>query len=407
MKIKHIFLISLVAGILQLTFTTTAVAYYLMLPITPPNPPFTYTAEADHYSGPACVQMILNSCPDIAARHFHYQDDIYNSILLHNVEPSLWFSDPKGIEDALEDPVLSPCGNWIDYSNTNKNYVLGKMLYYMKTQNYLTPVLIGNNEHWVTIFGYQTNVEPSSSSSTVTLLDIYFYDPLPGNPSTCWKSGTIWLSNSDYWGVPLNKSGSSWHNKYIAVIEPPEISIKVKVPKWVLEGPILPIERIERYFYRWLKYVRERKLARGPFEVLRKDVKIEKPILVKAAKYSYYLIPFEDHRLVAIFNAYNGSFEEFRYFQKPQRIVLDPKTIKSNLSEILRTYKAKAIKMSILIPRYDPELALAGRFSLTWEVHTLVRDARGKDHKLPIFMNSAGQIIKGIEELEKVRRLKK
>lgn len=404
MKVKNIILKILVVGLLQLTFTTSALAYSLLLPNVPCIPPLPYTAEADHYGGAACIQMILNACPDLSARHYNDQGDIYNSILLHNAEPTMWFSDPSGVEGTLEDPAFSPCGNWVDYSNTNKNYVLGKMLYWMKTQRYLTPVSITSSEHWVTVIGYQTDVEPSYSGS-VTLLDIFFYDPNPGNPSSSWVSGTVWLSDAAYWGVPLNKPGSSWHNKYIAIIEPPEAKPIVKVPRWILRGRILPVERIERYFYSWLEKIRKRKLARGPFEILRKDLKIEKPILVKTAKYSYYLIPFKNSRLVAIFNAYKGQFEELRYFKRPQKYIVDPKTIHKSLRETIRAYKAEIIKISTPNLLYDPELALIGRFSPIWKVPLVVKDVKRKEHKLKISLNSAGQVIKGLEELEKAPKV--
>ena len=110
-------------------------------------------------------------------------------------------------------------------------------------------------------------------------------------------------------GVPLNKPGSAWHNKYIAIIEPPKAKITVRAPKWLLKGNILPMEKIERNFSDWLRKAREIRLARKSFEVLKGDIRTEKPILVKADTYSYYLIPFKDSRLAAIFNAYDGSFE--------------------------------------------------------------------------------------------------
>lgn len=402
MRTKKVFLMCLAVGIFYFLFFANAYAYFLMLPIMPPSPPFPYTAEKDHYSGPACVQMILNSCPDIAERNFHSQDDIYSSILAHNIEPSIWFSDPKGIEGALEDSIFSPCGNWVDYSNTDKNYVLGKMLYYLKAQQYLTPVSVGENERWVVVFGYETDVEPSSPSSSVTLLNVFYYDPIPGSQAYGWKSGTAWLNTVDCWGVPLNKPGSSWHNKYIAVIEPPEVSIKVIVRRWVLKGRILPLERIEQYFRRWLNYVRQKELARGPFEILSKDVKAEKPILVKTPKYSYYLVPFKDRRLAAIFNAYDGSFEEFRYFQKPRRYTVDRKIIKNRLSDILRTYKAEVTEIQAPSPLYDPELALAGRFSPTWQVQAIVKDARGISHKLLISVDDAGKVVRGLKKIKEV-----
>lgn len=398
MKTRHIFLKILAVVLFQLTLTTTAVAYYLMLPDTPCTPPLPYVAEADHYSGPACVQMILNCCPDTIARHYNDQDDIYSSIMSHNAEPATWFSDPSGVQGTLEDPIFSPCGNWVDYSNTDKNLVMGKMLYWMKTTRYLAPVSISSSEHWVTVIGYETDVEPPFSGS-VTLQNIFFYDPLPGNPSYGWEAGNVWLTDSEYWGVSLNKPGSAWHNKYIAIIEPPEAKLKIVVPKRILEGQILPVEKIERSFYSWLKKVRKSELVLGPFEILQRDVGIEKPILVKTAKYSYYLIPFKDRRLAAIFNAYNGSFEEFRYFQQPQRYILDPKMINNRLKETLHAYKAEIVEVSAPELRYDPELAQVGRFSPTWEVQALIKDSRGKDHKLPVSLNIGGEVISVLERL--------
>lgn len=408
MKIKHL-LTNIVAGLILLTFTTSAVASYsLMLPDTPCTPPLPYIAEADHYSGPACIQMALNACPNISERHYNNQNDIYSSILLHNAEPAEWFSDPSGIRGALQDPVFSPCGHWVDYSNTDKNYVLGKMLYYMKTQRYLTPVSISSSEHWVIVMGYQTDVEPPYSG-TVNLQNIIFYEPLPGNPSVAGLvSGTVWLSDSDYWGIPHNKPGSSWHNKYIAIIEPPGAIPRIRVPKWILKGRILPIPKIKQYFYRWIEEMRKEDLTRGPLKILRKDVRTKEPILVRTGKYSYYLVPFEDRRLAAIFNAYNGSFEEFRYFQRPQKVIVEPKTVVSKLSKTLRLHGAEGIKVGTWPTpelRYDPGLAIVGRFSPTWKVQAIVKDAKGKIHKLPISLDSAGQVIKGLEELEKKPRL--
>lgn len=403
MKIEH-HLTNVVVGLILLTFTTNAFASYsLILPDAPCTPPLPYVAEADHYSGPACVQMALNACPNLSGRHYNSQGDIYSSILLHNAETADWFSDPSGIRGALHDPVFSPCGNWVDYSNTDKNYVLGKMLYYMKTLRYLVPMSIGSSERWITVFGYQTNVEPPYSGP-VTLQNIFFYDPLPGNPSVVGVvSGTVWLSDTEYWGVHHNKPGSSWHNKYIAIIEPPGAIIRIRVPRWILQGRILPVVRIKRYFNGWIKEMIEGELARGPLKILQKDVRIEEPILIKTAKYSYYLIPFEDRRLAAIFNAYNGSFEEFRYFQRPQNVIVDPNVIVSGLSKTLRSRGAEGIKIRTWPTpelQYDPGLAPVGRFSPTWEVRATIKDAKGKIRRLPIFLDSAGQVIKGLEELK-------
>ena len=398
MKVKRNLLSSLAVVLLQVALAVSASAFSVMLPDAACTPPLPYVAEADHYGGPACVQMMLNTCPDVSQRHYNSQADIYSSILVHNAEPTMWFSDPDGIEGALEDPTFTPCGNWVDYSNTDKNYVLGKMLYYMNTQRYSTPVSITSNEHWVTVIGYQTDVEPAYSGS-VTLQHVFFYDPNPGSASHGWVTGTIWLSSADYWGVPHSKAGSSWDNKYIAIIEPPELRIRIRVPEWILKGRILPLERIEEYVYGWLKEMRRSEVARGAFEILGKELKVKKPILVETGKYSYYLIPFEDSRLAAVFNAYDGSFEEFRYFQQPRRYVADPKRIDARLSQTLRAYRAKIIEASTPELWHDPERAPAGRFSPVWKVKAAVKDAKGKDHRLSIFLDARGEVISDLSKL--------
>jgi len=124
------------------------------------------------------------------------------------------------------------------------------------------------------------------------------------------------------------------------------------------------------------------------------------------AKYSYYLVPFKDRRLAAIFNAYDGSFEGFRYFQHPQRYVVNSETIRSRLSKALGAYEAETIEISRPELRYDPELILADRFSPTWEIHAVARDARGVVRKLPISANLAGRVIRGLEELKEIARQK-
>lgn len=111
MKAKHVLLVGLTAALLLPTLATRpAAAYSVLLPDVQPSPSLPYVAEKDHYSGPAGIQMILNSCPNTAARHYHDQDNMYISIMLHNAEPATWFSDPSGIKGALEDAEVSDTG---------------------------------------------------------------------------------------------------------------------------------------------------------------------------------------------------------------------------------------------------------------------------------------------------------
>lgn len=159
------------------------------------------------------------------------------------------------------------------------------------------------------------------------------------------------------------------------------------------------MEKIERNFSDWLRKAREGRLLRKSFEVLKGDIRTEKPILVKADTYSYYLIPFKDSRLAAIFNAYDGSFEELRYFKHQQKYIIDMEAINNTLRKKLRAYKGEIIKTATPELRYKPSLAPAGRFSPIWEIQAEVRDERGETLTLPIFLNIGGDVISGLERL--------
>jgi len=396
MKTRYILITCLIV-FLQTAMAMDASAYYLVLPDIPPTPALPYPAEQDHYSGPACAQMILNSCPSTAARHYNSQDDIYNIILLHNTEPTKWFSDPRGMLGVLySDKALSPCGTWYDGSDTDKSKVLGHLLYYMDTMKYLMPVSIGSSEHWVTVIGYQTDVKPTYSGP-VTLQNIWFYDPLPGNVAAMWVSGSVWNSNALYWGVPLNNSASSWHNKYLAIIEPPKFTPVVIVKDWVRRGRILPVDSIKQSYAGWLTTMKEKKLIPKPFEALYENSAIETPILVQAADYAYYLIPLKNRRLAAIFNAYDGSFEELRLSQRESRFVFDPQKIRATIAENMRLHRMELVETSAPVVRYDPKVAVYGRFSPVWETQAVVQDRTGKKQQIPVLLDQEGTILKGVQ----------
>ena len=403
----------LVACSLQLGVVPRAAGYSLLLPDVAVGAceSFTglpYTALADHYTGPACIQMALNACPTVADRACHTQANLYSKVLLHNSEPTTWFSDPDGIEGTLEDPTLSPCGNWIDYSNTDKAIVLGKVLYYMRTQRYLTPVSIGTGERWVNVIGYETDVEPPFSGS-VTLQNIFFYDPLPGNPSLGWVSGNTWLGvtpgSTGYWSAPHNKPGSSWHNKYIAVIEPPEAKIKVIIPRWRVRPRILPPDEVLDSVYRWLERVRERELARREFELLNRDLKVHKPLLVKG-EHPYYLVRFGDDRLAAVFNAADGSFEELRLFDKPQAGIKSVVEVGRELEASLARSGVEILEAGEPQLVYDPQVSSVGRTAPVWRIEADVRDAYGKQRATKLQIRPGDMTLQLPQELLKHEALR-
>lgn len=396
MKITHVFLV-MILGLACILCPPPCEAYWCMLPDDPCSPGLPYLAEQDNYGAAACVQMALNACPDVLARNYLDQDAIFASITAHNTETTWVTGDPSGVRGALEDSIFSPCGNWLNRSNTNKSTVLGEMLCWMCSFRYLTPVSIGSSEHWVIVYGCETDANPCPSSTPVTLLKVFYYDPIDASDNMV--SGIVWEGDSAHWGVPLNKPTSSWHNHYLAVIEPPAYPVVVRVPEWVLSGPVLSIAKIKDYCHRWLKEQQIPDHAGRAFAVLKEPLEIDTPILVDADTYKYYLITFKNRRVVAVFNAYSGSFEEFRQFKQPQNYILDPKTIRKNLAKTFEKYKTKNFKIQEPQFKYRSALVQTGRISPTWQAAASVTDFYGKKHELTVSLNSAGQVIKGLETL--------
>lgn len=382
---------------------------------TPPPPTclgmsnLPYPADRDYFSGPASVQMALNTCPTTANRICIGQTTIYGVIQTYNTEVSLgWYCDPKGMEAALEETVVySTDGTWSDYSNTNKNDALVSMLYWMDRKQYLAMASIGSYEHWVAVAGFSiAGTSSPPSSGTVNLQWLCFHDPLASNPSSCVVSGNTWLTDTAYWGVSHNRPGSAWDGKYITIVEPPPVNVRIITQRPLRRGRILTPEAAGRKLLAWLAKMKETKGCTSC--ILRldqlKEFRMKRPVLVSAQKYGYYLISAEHpSRLVAVVNAYDGSVEEIRYFEREQRYIVDPGDIRSILKETFAQYKVKLIKTSRPRLVYRPELTQLGRCSPTWEVQAVVRDAKDRKLQLPISLNPAGQIISGMKKFKEVR----
>jgi hypothetical protein len=343
--------------------------------------------------------MALNSCPTVAQRACHTQDDLYNTILLHNSEPLLWFSDPDGIKGALGDPALKPCGTWVLSSDNNKAVVLGNVLNLMHNWKYLTPVVIGTGEHWVNVFGYETDVEPPGSGA-VTLQRICFYDPLPGMSSTVCASGETWLGTlpgaTDYWAAPLSMPGSTWNGMYVAVIEPPAANLVVRIPPARRERLRSP-DAVLRSVSQWLVDVRKRQLTRGMFGLLARDLEIKMPVLVRAER-PYYLVRFGDGRLAAIFSI-SGVFEEVRLFREPLQTLAPAGAVMERVQASLRERSLRVVGSVKPELVYRPGMGGVGRFLPEWEIPVTVSDASGRRSQTMLLMEAGSDLLRGLEKL--------
>lgn len=382
-KIKLVLRLGIL-GLMGSIFAVNVWAYSIILPNIQPSPPLPYGVEKDHYSGPACAQMTMNAAPGTSCRILMSQDDIYSSIISHNTEPSLWFSDPNGLEWVLEN--LMPCGNWSIFSNPDRYYVMGKALYYMHSNNYLVPLLITSGEHWVVMRGFTTDITPPFSG-TVSLNEVVIYDPYPGpSGATYIINGSTWYSSSDYWKSPINKPGSVWNGNYVAVIEPPEGDIKVEIPPLeVLMGKIFPIEDLFIKVNKWLKERRE--LLRSIEGLKIERLKQLPPVLVNKRYGGYYIFPFEaqSQQLVILMNAYTGEFQELGIFSEPIRYLSEEEAIRAS-EDFLISREKRLVKIFNFVAKppelvFDPSIANTGRYLPLWKVTVPIMVEKEKKKK--------------------------
>jgi hypothetical protein len=300
------------------------------------------------WCGAACAQMIMNGYPNPADRVFHPQVDCWNTIQVHNSTApadAAWATDPEGLEGCLMDlNPPPPPGSWHVFMNSDRDALMFWILYYMNKYEYPVTTLINRGGHWVVIVRYVSDVEPVAGS-TPNLQTITKYDPEPHNVgSVSTMSAAVWYATD--WIGPVQYAGS-WHNNYVAVIEPPETEGRVKVARVTRIGAeIITPERAVEYARTWI-----RKLQLGekpPYTLLRKKGIINlQPIVVREEIRPgleeenvphYYIVPFgfereteygavPNARICIIVNAFTGDYEETTVFGKPVRYLTEKEAI--------------------------------------------------------------------------------
>lgn len=375
--------------------------YSIMLPNPMPSPALPYCSGSDGWGGPAVVQTVANTCTSATGRLYIPQAQLWTAIQSHNRagEPAPgWFSDPQGVTGALEDPALSICGHWVDISNPTRDQVLGWMLYYMKTYKYMALVSTGPFEHWQVVRGFWADPEPAPGL-TITLNEIYLYDP--DYPcQTRIVSGGAWTADPAYWGGPVNRPGSAWHGKYVAVAEPPTLELRVRVKELVRRGHILPFERALERLQAWS---RESEAARdlGLGELASGRVE---QVLVKRDVGSYYLVAVklrDGRQADIIVNAYSGDFEEMRLLPAPLRL---PQAA-AGLRELLRGQIERRSSRLVTVAQpelmLDPELSGLDRYSPVQRTKVrLVGPAGGPEVERTLILDREGTVLRGLDPVQ-------
>jgi hypothetical protein len=377
----------------------SAMAYSLMLPNPMPAPALPYCSAADGWGGAAVVEMAANSCAGAAGRKHLAQADIWASIQAHNKvgEPAPgWYSDPQGVAGALEDGAFGICGGWHDASDTDRSKVLGKMLFWLRSYKYLGLVSTGSFEHWQVLRGFWTDVEPTSTTTTVTLHEVYLYDPdYPCD--TKIVSGGAFLSSALYWGVPVDRPGSAWHGHYVAVGEPPTLNIRVRVRELATTGTIIPFTGVLPKLRAW---ARDSEVARELGLPAAADGAIEQ-VLVKQAHGSYYLTTLrlgDGRQAEVILNAYTGDFEEMRVTPVARTLRQSDTQLREVLQAQLAPARLRLSSVAAAEYTLDPKLAGLDRYEPVQRVRVrLAGPQGGGETERTLVLDRAGDVLKGLE----------
>jgi hypothetical protein len=333
-----------------------------------------YGQQGVNYCGEASAQMIMNGYPNPANKLVYQQTVIHNSIVANNSKDPVdfaqnWATDPIGLRNSIAGLNPPPGGSWIISNKPDKSAVMFDILYYLNKYNYPVATLVNHGGHWVVVIGYDSDIEPIAGSNPI-LQNIKVYDPEPNNQ--CYimtTSGADWMSNAslDAWNKPISNQGS-WHNNYVAVIEPPSEEGKVIWER--LPEPGGKIIKPEEAAALAVRYVRDLKLDEEyPYNIMKRSgMRSFKPILVNqqpenkqfkrrtdenARVAGYYLVPFGFEREVGkgqvplartgvIVDAYTGRFIGIGYNCKPMRYMPENEAIDIVAHALQLTHKEKS-----------------------------------------------------------------
>lgn len=342
-------------GICIVFLSTLAFGQYVVELTIPP-----YGQDNSIYGGPACAQMIMNGYPPPGTPMYYTQSEIWTSIQNHNSGEPGWATDPMGMQGALLELNDPPVGTWTIMSYDVKEDLMFQILFWMNYNSYAVPTLINSGFHWVVVVGYETDIEPEWGNSPV-LQEITYHDPMPiGVGQVITMTGTVWYDTK--WDNPISIAGT-WENKYVAVIEPPEVQGNIIFNHIDRRGitPISPEEAIQ-YAEAWItqlnlatkdsSYALLNDQNKEPTRAIlvREEIDFSKAD-VERVPY-YYIVPFALNEtttstlttqrtvespgasVCVVVNAFTGAYEEVASFGEPIQYLGEDAAVKAALSSV-------------------------------------------------------------------------
>jgi hypothetical protein len=297
-----------------------------------------YGQEMCFWCGAASAQMSRNGYPNPASRLYYTQTSLWNTIQTYNStlpQDAGWATDPHGLAGCLQNLANPAIVDWVESANTSRDAVMFFLLYWMNIEHYPSPVLVNQGGHWVVVVGWETDIEPTSGSSP-TLQQIHYFDPEPHNVGTdTTMTAAQWYAGP--WNGAVIYSGT-WHNEYVAIVEPPKPrgTVRVKMVRRTGDRLLAPQAAVAAA----RRAIEEQRLGERPqYSILAgKEVDAHPPLLVRDQPAGsrarrvpqYYIVPFGirgEHaerggplvRIAVLVNAYSGALEEVTAFGRPVR----------------------------------------------------------------------------------------
>lgn len=315
-----------------------------------------YCQKDPIWCGAAVTQMIVES---YRVSIPHDQSVFWYCIQRHKSDPGVnWATDPEGLMRCLNRYMPSDGGGeWAVRADKSFGREMYAVLYWMSLLRHPAPVLIWNQQHWVIVTGFVSDVDPATHER-ILLRFIEFNNPWPPCRGGITEGGVYhyasaaqWKANY-FWG-PVDLRPSKWYGKYVAVLyvsryareltgavgagEPPlgpgryihipllelpeRAGGECVAPDMVRQGTPLPPEAASEYALRWIAEYRLHE--KGPLGALREGEPLE-PLLVNPSGGGYYIVPFGSGRVatagIAV-NAYTGEFLDASVFRAPIRYI--------------------------------------------------------------------------------------
>lgn len=211
-----------------------------------------YEAESPYNEmcGSAVAQMTLNyiwwnsSNDTIPPMKFDNQSWLYDRGIENNSNPDLPYFDTQGMWHTIQYNKPMPYSeygyNFAKYNNENVtevlkriclyiNYTIGTVGGYKPGHPLHVPAVVpayGNYSNWMAIRGFRSNRTAHPMPDELTVYGFWVNDPYPsslgGLGENSYKTLAWWISNYYY---PLElESDDPYDNKYVAILEPPEIT---------------------------------------------------------------------------------------------------------------------------------------------------------------------------------------